>query len=77
VSRGLGAAAAVARAPGGRWESVGQGRGSRSSPRLHATDGAVGSGGDGSARGGGGALVFNGSFWLTLQLGWGEKEEGG
>jgi hypothetical protein len=67
----------VARAPGGRWESVGQGRGSRSSPRWHATDGAVGSGGDGSARGGGGALVFNGSFWLTLQLGWGEKGEGG
>jgi hypothetical protein len=53
----------------GRGESVGQGRGDRSSLRWHGTGGAAGSGGDGS----GGAPVSNDSFWLTLQLRWGER----
>jgi hypothetical protein len=35
---------------------------------------AAGLGGDGGARGCGGAPVSNSSFWLTLQLRWGEKE---
>jgi hypothetical protein len=53
----------------GRGESIGQGRGDRSSLRWHGTGGAAGSGGDGS----GGAPVSNDSFWLTLQLRWGER----
>jgi hypothetical protein len=68
---GLDAAAAAAGAPGGCGESVGQGHGSRSTSRWHDTGGAVGLGGDGNTRGGGGALASNGS--LTLQLRWGKK----
>jgi hypothetical protein len=41
--------AAAARAPGGRAESAGQGRGNRSSPRWRDTGRLAGSGGDGSS----------------------------